>query len=670
MRLPSLSVAQRVTLSFALLILLVLIASGSGLFFNQSVADNINATSVALNQITRAAEVENTWFQVVASTDYMLLTRQTTLIEGRLGEELAEFNRLMTELQGQPLGSSPAIISANTALGEDLALLANELNETVGRLFTLAQDGSWTRAQSERATELTSLQRRFSETLTQMRANLEADVNSSLVNARGLQDATRNGLVTISLLALFIGVAAGFVTSQGIVRPVSSLAETARAIQGGDFSRRAEVSQAQELGVMAEAFNSMTDQLRQSIDTLEARVEKRTRDLVDARKEAEAASQAKSTFLSNMSHELRTPLNLVIGYTSAMLDMPQMYANTRLPEVFRDDIRLIQDNSNHLIGLINDILDLSKIEAGRLELDPVAVELNEIFKGVIATSIGLVKDKPVQIRPAYVDNLPKVWADPLRTRQILLNLMSNAVKFTNTGSVTLSAQVVGNKMHIAISDTGMGIPEKSLADIFDRFKQIQNKSSVQGTGLGLDISQRLAQMHGSNITVQSVVGQGSTFSFELPLATAEQIDRSPVTLGTREGSVRVLQRVNWQIEQQKTIMIIEEDAEVRDLLHTTLEEAGYVVLDAQNAAQACDLASVMVPHLLIAADPTGATAGQTVARLRAESVFDDVPIIVLADDWLRAADEHHVTALSRNFRADELKNAVRAQLNSTVFAGA
>ncbi len=669
MRLPSLSVAQRVTLSFALLIVLVLIASGSGLFFNQAVGDNINATSVALDQITRAAALENAWFQVVASTDYMLLTRQTTLIEGRLGDELATFNRLMTELQGQALGSSPEVIVANDALGEDLGLLANELNNTVATLFALAQDGSWTRAQSERATELASLQRRFSETLTQMRANLQGDVEDSLGTARGIQDTTRNGLVILSLLALVVGMAAGYLTSRSIIRPVSSLAETARAIQNGDFSRRAEVSRAQELGVMAEAFNNMTDQLRQSIDTLEARVERRTVDLVEARRQAEAASQAKSTFLSNMSHELRTPLNLVIGYTSAMLDMPQMYENTRLPDVFRDDIRLIQDNSNHLIGLINDILDLSKIEAGRLELEPVAVSLNDIFKGVIATSIGLVKDKPVHVRPAFAENLPKVWADPLRTRQILLNLMSNAVKFTDTGSVTLSAQVVGDKLRITVSDTGAGIPENSLAVIFDRFKQIQNKASVQGTGLGLDISQRLAQMHGGTISVTSTLGQGSAFSFELPLATAAQIDASPVTLSTREGSVRVLQRTNWQTEQQKTIMIIEDDADVRAFLHTTLEGAGYVVLDAGTAEQAIDLATVMVPHLLIVADLPGASPGGAVALLRQEAMFDNVPIIVL-DDEDTDARWSDATRLSRSVGADVLLKTTRSRLNTPLLAGA
>ena len=657
MRLPNLSVAQRVTLSFALLILLVLVASGSGLFFNQSVADSINSTSVALDQITRAGELENSWFQVVASTDYMLLTRQTSLIGGRLGEELEHFNTLMAELQQQALGNSEDVIAANTALGSSLALLAGELNNTVNRLFTLAQAGSWTRAQAERATELNSLQRRFSETLTQLRANLEADVNQALTQSRELQDTTRNGLVIISLVALFVGVFAGFLTAQGIIQPVTSLAETARAIQRGDFSRRAEVSSAQELGVMAEAFNSMTDQLRESIDTLETRVEERTADLVEARRQAEAASQAKSIFLSNMSHELRTPLNLVIGYTSAMLDMPEMYANQRLPDVFRSDIRTIHENSHHLIGLINDILDLSKIEAGRLELEPTAVALQDIFRGVIATSIGLLKDKPVQIRPAYPEDLPKVWADPLRTRQILLNLMSNAVKFTDTGSITLAAEVIGDRVRISVSDTGAGIPEQALSAIFDRFKQIQNKASIQGTGLGLDISQRLAQMHGSSITVRSTLGQGSTFTFELMLATAAQIESSPATLATREGSVRVMQRSNWQIEQQKTILVLEDDTDTRVMLHTVLEPAGYVVLDAQSAAQASDLATVMVPHLLIVGD------SDAVEPLRSDGALANVPLLLLgaADD---ASLEDGIVHLPKPLEADALLNITQSLLYS------
>src|SRR5450432_238359 len=212
-----------------------------------------------------------------------------------------------------------------------------------------------------------------------------------------------------------------------------------------------------------------------------------------AQQKAEQANKAKSLFLSNMSHELRTPLNVVIGYTSSMLDRPTMYNNEVLPTIYAKDIQLIKDNGYHLMGLINDILDLSKIEAGKLDLNVKAFDLHDILRGVIATSVGLVKDKPVQINSDFSDQWPLVLADDVRVRQIILNLMSNAVKFTEQGSVTLRVSVEGNFVRISVTDTGIGIPEHALATIFDRFQQAEQDTSriYGGTGLGLDISKTL-----------------------------------------------------------------------------------------------------------------------------------------------------------------------------------
>src|SRR5260221_4730458 len=218
-----------------------------------------------------------------------------------------------------------------------------------------------------------------------------------------------------------------------------------------------------------------------------------------------------------MSHELRTPLNVIIGYTSTMLDMPGMYQNVPLPRGYIEDIRLIKDNGYYLLGLINDILDLSKIEAGKLELHRSIINISEMFRGIVATSIGLVNDKPLQIRPDFPDDLPPVWADTTRIRQIVLNLMSNAIKFTPSGSVTLQAVVKDQQIRVAIIDTGIGIPAKALAHIFDRFEQAEHDTDEHygGTGLGLDISQQMVRMHGGELIVESTVGQGSTFSFTL-----------------------------------------------------------------------------------------------------------------------------------------------------------
>src|SRR5262249_28263883 len=192
-----------------------------------------------------------------------------------------------------------------------------------------------------------------------------------------------------------------------------------------------------EFGLLANTFNSMTQQLGDLIDTLEERVVQRTQELVQDQQRAEQASKAKSGFLSNMSHELRTPRNRISGYSSSMLNRSEMFGNVAVSPTHRPYLQLIQDNGHYLVGLINDILDLSKIEAGRLELNREAIDLNEIFRGVIATSIALLKGRPIQMRPDFPGNLPFVLACPLWVRQVVLHLLSYYITINYTGRVTL-----------------------------------------------------------------------------------------------------------------------------------------------------------------------------------------------------------------------------------------
>jgi signal transduction histidine kinase len=352
----------------------------------------------------------------------------------------------------------------------------------------------------------------------------------------------------------------------------------------------------------AEMFFEKSEQLREALLQLthaNSKLELLNKRLEEAQQKAERASQAKSIFLSNMSHELRTPLNVVIGYTSTMLDMPGMYGHTPLPPAYRSDVQLIKDNGYYLLGLINDILDLSKIEAGKLELHRTSVDLTELFRGIISTSIGLVKDKPLQIRPDFPDNLPRVWADPTRVRQIILNLMSNAIKFTQTGSVTLHAHVADQNVVVSVVDTGIGISEKALGLIFDRFQQAEGDTDKQygGTGLGLDISRQLARMHGGELTVQSTVGRGSTFAFALPILVEQHVEE-PEAL-SRLTSVKPLPSVPEGAASVYTILLAEDEVSMRDVMRRTLESVGHVVVDVQDGADVLDMATGLLPDLII-----------------------------------------------------------------------
>jgi signal transduction histidine kinase len=227
----------------------------------------------------------------------------------------------------------------------------------------------------------------------------------------------------------------------------------------------------------------------------------------------------KSEFLTSMSHELRTPLNSIIGFADVLLQG----IDGELNDMALNDIQLIHNSGKHLLALINDILDLSKIEAGKMELVREAVDIKDVAYAVLASSQSLVKDKPVEIITDVSDMLPPVYADKLRLNQILLNLVSNAAKFTHEGSITIKASLNPRKldmMTISVVDTGIGIPADKLSTIFERFRQADSSTTRKygGTGLGLAICKQLVEMHGGTLIVRSEEGIGSEFSFSIPLA--------------------------------------------------------------------------------------------------------------------------------------------------------
>ncbi|MCL4297071.1 MAG: GAF domain-containing protein [Anaerolineae bacterium] len=227
----------------------------------------------------------------------------------------------------------------------------------------------------------------------------------------------------------------------------------------------------------------------------------------------------KSEFLTSMSHELRTPLNSIIGFADVLLQG----IDGELNDMALNDVQLIHNSGKHLLALINDILDLSKIEAGKMELVREAVDIKDVANAVLASSHSLVKDKPVEIVTDVSDMLPPVYADKLRLNQILLNLVSNAAKFTHEGTITIKASLNPRKldvMTISVIDTGIGIPASKLSTIFERFRQADSSTTRKygGTGLGLAICRQLVEMHGGTLNVRSEEGVGSEFYFAIPLA--------------------------------------------------------------------------------------------------------------------------------------------------------
>jgi len=301
-----------------------------------------------------------------------------------------------------------------------------------------------------------------------------------------------------------ISALAALVMARRMVRPIRTLQESAQKIGAGELEQKIDVRTGDELEALAGEFNRMTDELRRSYAELEQKVEERTAQLA-------VANRHKSEFLANMSHELRTPLNAIIGFSEALRERMFGELNAKQVEYLND----IHASGRHLLSLINDILDLSKIEAGRMELDvsrfaaPAALEAAMSLVRERAQRGGITLS--LELDPA----LGEVRADERKFKQILLNLLSNSIKFTPAGGrIAVRAGINGAGLEVAVRDTGVGIAPGDQGAVFEEFRQVGPRA--EGTGLGLALTKRFVELHGGAIRLESVPGRGSTFTFTLP----------------------------------------------------------------------------------------------------------------------------------------------------------
>jgi PAS domain S-box-containing protein len=331
--------------------------------------------------------------------------------------------------------------------------------------------------------------------------------------------------------------------------------------------------------------------------------------------EMRQADRLKSQFLANMSHELRTPLNSIIGFSRVILKGIDGPVN----ETQTQDLQAIYNAGQHLLGLINDLLDISRIEAGKMELAFGDVDLKDIIRSVMSTATGLVKDKPIELMVDVPDDLPTIQADNIRVRQILLNLISNACKFTEQGNVGVTARAVdrgtGREVVVAVFDTGPGIAPADQARLFEPFSQVDASPTRKsgGTGLGLSICRQLVDLHGGRIWVESKLGEGSTFAFSLP------VEGPP--LRAAEPTAAPL------------LLVVDDDPLSHELLRAHLERRGYrlhaLVEPASAVAHVADLGPSAV--ILDLGLPEGAT-WKTLSALRAHPGMASVPILLVSLD--------------------------------------
>ncbi len=454
-------------------------------------------------------------------------------------------------------------------------------------------------------------------------------------------------------LSVAIAVLLSFYTSRAIALPIQAVTDVAQQVsQDSNFELQAPVETNDEVGVLARTLNKLINRVRQLLEEQQ----KYTQQLEAAKASADAANQAKSEFLANMSHELRTPLNGVLGYSQILARIPMSAEQQR-------GIEIIYQCGSHLLTLINDVLDIAKIEARKLELQFSPCYFPSLLQGVVEVARIKAEQKSLDFIYHQPENLPTgIVTDEKRLRQVLLNLLGNAIKFTDRGNVTLQLDLQSINsasaepaiaLNFLISDTGIGIDADALDHIFIPFEQVGSlKRQSEGTGLGLAISQKIVEMMGSQIQVASQLATGSSFQFTIicPLAQDWVAAHSLTNLG----------RITGYTGKRRQILIVDDRWENRSVLACLLEPLGFDLSAAEHGEEALEKIKHKQPDLIITDLKMPIMDGfALMACLRKSEEFKDIPVIVCSSNVFDADRQSSIMAggddfLPKPLQAEEL----------------
>ena len=461
----------------------------------------------------------------------------------------------------------------------------------------LVREGKLTEGQESQRTRAKPLADQLGRLTNQLVNRAESDIATLVARTGSSYNDSRRSFIAVAVGGIGLALLLGFAISWSIIGPVTLMHRRFDELAAGDFSRHVEVANRDELGALAGNLNRMNDELGRLY-----------RDL-------ESASRHKSEFLASMSHELRTPLNAIIGFSEVLREEMFGPLNERQADYLND----ILTSGRHLLSLINDILDLSKVEAGKMELELSTFFLPAVLEGGLTMIRERALGHGISLGLDAAPDVDEITADERKVKQVVFNLLSNAVKFTpDGGRIDLSARISNGELEVAVRDTGIGIAPEDQERVFEEFQQAGQR---EGSGLGLALSRSFVELHGGRLRLESEPGVGSTFTFTLPVPVAPSMHQpaAPAAVIPETPPAGL------------TMLVIEDDQRSAELLRIFLEEGGFSVTLALDGNEGLESARRLRPAAIILDLLLPQVSGWDVlTQLKGDPALADIPVVIVS----------------------------------------